>query len=130
VPVAAQTARICTIAARSDLDADPSACSSVLIDEPCDGLAAFDPDCGQRDDIRVIERRELPSTLVGPVGVEVPRVAAKDRLCVLIVTSSLAPRLAPCEENEPSHKASDLDLEPVSGIEPLTCRLQGGCSAC
>jgi len=35
----------------------PSACSTVLIDEPCDGMATFDPDCGQRDDIRVIERR-------------------------------------------------------------------------
>ena len=26
--------------------------------------------------------------------------------------------------------ASAADLEPVSGFEPLTCRLQDGCSAC
>jgi hypothetical protein len=27
-------------------------------------------------------------------------------------------------------KYEDLVVEPVSGVEPLTCRLQDGCSAC
>ena len=35
-----------------------------------------------------------------------------------------APRQAPREESESPDKASE--LEPVSGFEPLTCRLQGG----
>jgi len=35
----------------------------------------------------------------------------------------LAPRLAPCEESGSLGKA--YDLEPVSGFEPLTVRLQG-----
>ena len=34
-----------------------------------------------------------------------------------------APRQAPREESESPDKASE--LEPVSGFEPLTCRLQG-----
>jgi hypothetical protein len=39
----------------------------------------------------------------------------------------LAPRLAPGEERRSPDRPSD--LEPVSGFEPLTVRLQGGCSA-
>jgi hypothetical protein len=39
----------------------------------------------------------------------------------------LAPHLANREGNKNPNKASD--LEPVSGFEPLTVRLQGGCSA-
>ena len=39
----------------------------------------------------------------------------------------MAPRLAPGEDSDSLDKPSD--LEPVSGFEPLTVRLQGGCSA-
>ncbi|MBP8531925.1 hypothetical protein [Streptomyces sp. MK37H] len=43
----------------------------VLVEEAGDGLSAFDPDCGQGDDVRVVLGRELVSALVGPVAIEV-----------------------------------------------------------
>lgn len=52
----------------------------VLIDEARDGLSALDPSCGQRDDIGVVEGRELVPALVRPMSIEVPRVVVEDLL--------------------------------------------------
>jgi hypothetical protein len=51
------------------------------------------------------------------------RVGCRDLRDRLDGWDSLAPRLAPCEERESLDMASQ--LEPVSGFEPLTVRLQG-----
>jgi hypothetical protein len=62
-----------------------SAGSAVLIDEACNGLAAIDPGRWQRDNVGVIEGRELISALVGPVAVEVSRIVVEDLLGVAAV---------------------------------------------
>jgi hypothetical protein len=57
----------------------------VLVDEAGDGLSAFDPGCGQGDDVRVVVGRELVSALVGSVAVEVAGVVVEDLLGVAAV---------------------------------------------
>ena len=62
-----------------------SAGSVVLVDEAGDGWSAFDPGCGQGDDVRVVVGRELVASLMGAVAVEVMGVIVEDLLGVAAV---------------------------------------------